>query len=158
MGRCSNKSEVKVVRAGLIPLSHSRQPGHQKRIARQRPFWHLWGKRGTTETSPHNVRQIHSTGGAEHNKETVPSSSPHSNIFVYSAETMAVLRLAKEAKDILADPPVGVRYLLIPIVCIYQLLTWFSASPLDDADIMHWRATILGPQGSPYTVTGFSHS
>ena len=33
--------------------------------------------------------------------------------FVYSAETMALHSLAKEAKDILADPPVGVRYSLI---------------------------------------------
>jgi len=42
-------------------------------------------------------------------------------------------RLAKEAKDILVDPPIGI-----------------SASPVDDSDIMHWRATLLGPQGSPY--------
>jgi hypothetical protein len=72
-------------------------------------------RRTKRHTSPHNVGQIYSTGRAEHNKETVPSSfPPFPNIyFVYSAETMALHRLAKEAKDILADPPVGVRYFLI---------------------------------------------
>jgi len=41
-------------------------------------------------------------------------------------------RLAKEAKDISTDPPVGL-----------------SAAPIDD-NLLHWQATILGPQGSPY--------
>jgi ubiquitin-conjugating enzyme E2 D/E len=52
--------------------------------------------------------------------------------------------LAKEAKDIQADPPVGVRYCplsLIPNVG--------SAAPVED-NLLHWQATILGPQGSPY--------
>jgi hypothetical protein len=59
--------------------------------------------------------------------------------------TRLQIRLAKEAKDITADPPTSIRF---PLVCVPNLC---SAGPVGD-NLMTWQASIIGPQGSPYVL------
>lgn len=52
-------------------------------------------------------------------------------------------RLAKEAKDIMTDPPGGIRF------GRFSAYLTCSAAPVND-NIMSWQAKIIGPEGSPY--------